>query len=154
MRYGFIKICLLTLLVIFWNATGCTVKYIDTVTIFEIRGEIYDNESQTPVENVAVQFMDTGYDYVRSKKPFPVTIGHSEANGAFTARLNYLWRSKDPNILNPPQKTFEVVLDHEDYEPRHFQFDESNLQQEGIRLEINLDKVYMFQKKKRENSRN
>ena len=148
------KTCLIALLVIFSSTAGCTVKYITSVTIFEIKGEVYDKESQWPIENVAVQFMDTGYDHVRSKKPFPVTIGYSEANGAFTARLNYLWRSKDTNLLNPPQKTFEVVLAHEDYEPRHFQFDESNLQQEGMRLEINLDKVYMFQKKKRENSRN
>ena len=154
MQNRFTKIYIYTLLTLFLSTIGCTVKYIDTVTIFEIKGEVYDNESQTPVENVAVQFMDTGYDYVRSKKPFPVTIGHSKANGAFKARLNYLWRSKDTNILNPPQKTFEVVLAHEDYEPRHFQFDESSLQQEGMRMEINLDKVYMFQKKKRENGRN
>ena len=154
MQYRFTKINVFTLLLIFCSYAGCTVKYIDTVTIFEIKGEVYDSESQTPVENVAIRFMDTGYDYVRSKRPFFVTIGISNVDGTFLARLNYVWREKDTAFHNPPPKTFEVELTHEDYEPRHFQFDESSLQQQGMRLEINLDKVYMFQKKKRENSRN
>ena len=144
MQYGFTKKCLFTLVLIFSSTVACTVKYIDKVTIFEIKGEVYDNESQWPIENVAVQFIDTGYDYIRSKEPFLVTIGYSDADGEFTARLNYLWRSKDTNLLNPPQKTFEIILTHEDYEPRRFQFNESDLQQDGMRIEINLDKVYLM----------
>ena len=150
MRYGFKKICLFTWLMFFLSTAGCTIKYIDTVTIFEIKGEVYDNESRLPIENVAVQFMDTGYDYVRSKKPFLITIGHSEADGKFTARLNYLWRSKDSTLQNPPQKTFDIVLSHENYEPGRFHFDESNLQHGGMRFEIYLDKVYMLPQKARE----
>ena len=143
MRYGFKKICLYTLLVIICSTSGCTVKYIDTVTIFEIKGEVYDDESQTPIEDVAVRFMDTGYDYVRSKKPFLLTIGHSDVDGKFLVRLNYLWRYKDTTLQNPPQKTFEVILTHEDYEPRRFHFDESKLQHDGMRFVINFDKIYM-----------
>ena len=148
MDYRCTKIGLFMLLVIFWTVTGCTVKYIDTVTIFEIKGEVYDNETQTPVENVAVRFMDTGYDYVRSKKPFFVTIGFSKANGKFLARLNYVWRQKDAALHNPPPKTFEVELTHEDYEPRRFHFDESHLKLGELRLEINLDSVYLLPKQR------
>jgi hypothetical protein len=147
MRYGVTRIYLITLLVVFSSTIGCTVKYIDTVTIFEIKGVVYNNESQWPIENLAVQFIDTGYDYIRSKEPFLVTIGYSDADGEFTARLNYLWRSKDTNRLNPPQKTFEIILTHEDYEPRRFQFNESDFQQDELRLEINLDKVYLMPRK-------
>ena len=147
MNHRFTKAYLFTLLVIFWNFTGCAVKYINKVTIFEIKGEVYDNESQWPIENVAVQFIDIGYDYIRSKEPLLVTIGYSGADGEFTARLNYLWRSKDTNLLNPPQKTFEIRLTHEDYEPRRFQFNESDLQQDELRLEIILDKVYLMPRK-------
>ena len=147
MQNRFVKICLFALLTIFCSSAGCTVKYIDKVTIFEIRGEVYDNESQWPIENVAVQFMDTGYDYARSQKPLTVTIGHSDADGAFLARFNYYWRYKDTTLQNPPQKTFEVVLTHQDYAPKRFQFQESDLQQNGMRLEINLEKIYMLPKK-------
>ena len=154
MRYAIIRIYLIALLVVLSNIAGCTIKYIDTVTIFEIKGEVYDNDSRMPIENAAVRFMDTGYDYVRSSKPFPVTIGYSQANGKFSARLNYLWRSKDTTLQNPPQKTFEVILTHEDYEPRRFHFNENNLEQDGMRFEINLEKVYMLPKKRGENSGN
>ena len=143
MRYEFFKNYFLTLLVVFCCTTGCTVKYIDKVTIFEIKGEVYDEESDLPIENAAVMFMDTGYDYVRSKNPFLVRIGHSDAEGKFIARLNYLWRTKDFVLQNPPPKTFDVVLSHQAYEPRRFQFNESDLQQGGMRFEINLDKIYL-----------
>lgn len=146
MQNRFAKFCLFALLPIFCGSAGCTAKYIDTVTIFEIKGEVYDNESQTPIENVAVRFMDTGYDYVRSKKPFLVKIGHSEVDGKFSVRLNYLWRHRDTTLQNPPQKTFEVVLSHEDYLPRRFQFNEDHLEHDEMRFEINLDKVYMLPK--------
>ena len=143
MRCDFTIIFLLTGLMLFSGITGCTVKYIDTVTIFEIKGEVYDKASHLPIENAAVLFMDTGYDYVRSKNPFLVRIGHSDAEGKFIARFNYLWRTKDFVLQNPPPKTFEVVLSQEAYEPRSFQFNESDLQQGGMRFEINLDKIYL-----------
>jgi len=127
----------------FFGTSGCTVKYIDTVTIFEIKGEVYDLESSLPIENAAVLFKDTGYDYVRSQKPFLVRIGHSDAEGKFTARLNYLWRTKDFVLQNPPPKTFEVVLSRAAYEPRRFHFSESDLQQGGMRFEIDLGKIYL-----------
>ena len=148
MQYRFTKICLFTLLVIFCSINACTVKYIDRVTIFEIKGEVYDNKSQNPIENVAVRFMDTGYDYVRSKKPFFVTIGFSETDGKFLVRLNYVWRQKDAALHNQPQKTFEVELTHEDYEASRFHFDESHLKQGELRLEINLERVYLLPQKR------
>lgn len=147
MQYRFTKICVFTLLVLFCIINGCTVKYIDRVTIFEIKGEVYDNKSQTPIENVAVRFKDTGFDYIRSKKSSLITIGHSDADGKFSVRLNYLWHRKDTTFEIPPQKTFEIVLDHEEYEARRFHYDESNLEQGGMRFEINLEKVYLLPKK-------
>ena len=148
MQNRFTKIYVYTLLTLFFGTAGCTVKNIDTITIFEIKGEVYDNETQTPVENVAVRFMDTGYDYVRSKRPFFVTIGFSKTNGKFLARLNYVWRQKDTALHNPPPKTFAVELTHEDYEPRRFDFDESHRKHGELRLEINLDIVYLLPKKR------
>ncbi len=127
--------------------TGCTLKYIDTVTIFEIKGEVYDKRTSQPIENAAVLFKDTGYDYIRSTKHLLIAVGQSDADGKFTARLNYLWRSRDTTLQNPPRKTFDVVLSHKGYEPRRFHFDESNLQHGGMRFEINLDKVYLLPKK-------
>jgi len=133
-----------------FGTAGCTLKYTNTVTIFEIKGAVYDKETSLPIENAAVLFKDTGYDYVRSKQPFLVAIGQSDADGKFAARLNYLWRSRDTTLQNPPQRTFDVVLSHEEYEPRRFHFDESNLQHGGMRFEINLDKVYLLPQKAEE----
>ena len=150
MQYRFTKISLLIWLVFFFGTAGCTLKYIDTVTIFEIKGEVYDKETSQPIKNAAVLFKDTGYDYVRSKQPFLVAVGQSDADGKFTARLNYLWRSRDTTLQNPPRKTFDVVLSHEGYQPRRFHFDESDLQQGGMRFEINLDKIYLQPKEEEE----
>lgn len=141
--YGRLMTIISIWLVLFSGIIGCTVKYIDKVTIFEIKGEVYDMTSHLPIENAAVLFMDTGYDYVRSKNPFLVRIGQSAADGKFTARLNYLWRRKDFALQNPPPKSFDVVLSHDAYEPRRYHFNESDLQQGGIRFEINLDKIYL-----------
>ena len=143
MQYGIYRIYLFILLVVLCCTTGCTVKYIDTVTIFEIKGEVYAKGSHLPIENAAVLFKDTGYDYVRSQKPFLMRIGHSDEEGKFTARLNYLWRTKDFGLQKPPPKTFEVVLSHEAYEPRRFHFSESDLQQSGMRFKIDLGKIYL-----------
>ena len=150
MQYMIYRIYSFILLVVLCCTAGCTLKYIDTVTIFEIKGEVYDQETNLPIENTAVLFKDTGYDYVRSKKPFFVAVGQSDADGKFRARLNYLWRTRDTTLQNPPRKTFDVVLFHKGYEPRRFQFDESDLQQDAMRFEINLDKIYLQPKEEEE----
>ena len=130
----------------FLGTAGCTVKYIDSVTIFEIKGQIYDNESHLPIENVTVYFMDTGYDYVRSKKPYLIEIGQSDADGKISARLNYLWRHIDSEIQAPPNETFDILLSKERYEQQRFHFDKSRLQRDGMLFVADLDKVYMLPK--------
>ena len=144
----FYKIWSLTSLIIFFTISGCAVKYIHSVTIFEIQGQVFDKESDFPLENVKVTFIDTGYDDVRSKKSFPVEIGQSDSNGLIKARFNYLWAHKDFIFYGPPKETFEIVLSKQLYEPRRFNFDESKLESEGFMFEVNLEEVYMVPKKK------
>ena len=86
----FYRIWFFTSLIILFTISGCTAKHIHSVTIFEIQGHVFDKASGLPLENVKVSFIDTGYDYVRSKKPFPIEIGQSDSNGLIKARFNYL----------------------------------------------------------------
>jgi hypothetical protein len=113
------------------------------VTIFEIQGQVFDKQSNLPLENVKVSFIDTGYDYVRSKKPLPIEIGQSDSNGLIKARFNYLWAHQDFIFYGPPKETFQIVLSKKLYAPRRFNFDESKLESDAFIFEVNLEEVYM-----------
>ena len=144
MRFNkFIILWSFTSLIIIYGISGCSVKHIRSVTIFEIQGQVFDKESALPLENVKVSFIDTGYDYVRSKKPFSIEIGQSDANGLIKARFNYLWAREDFIFYGPPKKTFKIGLSKQLYEPRRFYFDESKLESDGYIFEVNLEEVYM-----------
>jgi hypothetical protein len=139
----FYKIWFSTSLIILFIISGCTVKHIHSVTIFEIQGQVFDKQSNLPLENVKVSFIDTGYDYVRSKKPLPIEIGQSDSNGLIKARFNYLWAHQDFIFYGPPKETFQIVLSKKLYAPRRFNFDESKLESDAFIFEVNLEEVYM-----------
>lgn len=123
-------------------------RHVDSVTILAIEGRVFDSRSKTPLENVQVYFIDTGYDDVRSRKVHRLRIGQSAADGSIRARLNYFW-GREASILHVhPKKTFAIALSKASYQTRYFHFEESQLEGEKLTYFVKLEDVYMDQVKK------
>ena len=90
------KIRLFISLFITFGILACASKPIHSVTIFVIEGHVYDKESNFPLNQVKVYFIDTGYDEVLSKKATPMEIGLSDSRGKIDLRFNYLWERIEP----------------------------------------------------------
>lgn len=126
---------------------SCTVKYVNRITIFVVQGQIFDQETFRPVENVNVFFVDTGYDYGRSKNPYPLEIGQSDRKGKINARLNYPWRQPETLLYGRQARTFAIVLKKEFYEPVRMQFDQSKLKSDAVAFLVDLKEIYLVPQK-------
>jgi hypothetical protein len=137
------KISLLIMVLIGLGIIGCATQPIRSVTIFSIQGRVLDKESNFPLEKVNVYFIDTGFDYTRSKKRTPIKVAESDSRGKIDARLNYLWQRRS-TVSNPsPKGTLDIVLSRDLYKTQIFHFKESELKTDGIAFLINLEDVYM-----------
>ena len=141
------KISLMITVFIGLGIFGCATKQVDSVTILVVEGRVLDQESNFPLENIKVFFVDTGYDYILSKKGTPIEIGRSNARGKIAARLNYWWGRKK-SAIDPPKATFDIVLSGEAYISRRFEFKQSELKTDGVTFLVDLKDVYMVRENK------
>lgn len=130
-------------LFITFGILACASKPIHSVTIFVIEGHVYDKESNFPLNQVKVNFIDTGYDEVLSKKATPIEIGLSDSRGKIDLRFNYLWERKKPAFYDPAMKTFDIVLSRQAYDTRTLHFKESELETDRVAFLVNLKDIYM-----------
>ena len=133
----------IVLLTILLAVVACTVKYVNRITIFVIQGQIFDQATFRPVQDVNVYFVDTGFDYVRSKEPVLLEIGQTDRKGKISARLNYPWQQKETLIYSPQTGTFDIVLEKEFYEPMRMQFDQSKLKSDTVSFLVDLKEIYL-----------
>ena len=138
------KIRLMITVFISLGIIGCATQPIRSVTIFSIQGRVLDKESNFPLEKVNVYFIDTGFDYTRSKKQIPIKVAESDSRGKIDARLNYLWERRKPGYNSSPNGTLDIVLSKDLYETQTFHFKESELITDGIAFLIDLKDVYMI----------
>ena len=138
------KIRLAISLFIAFGILTCASKPIPSVTIFVIQGRIYDKESNFPLDQVKIYFIDTGYDEVLSKTATPIEIALSDPRGKIDARFNYLWKRKKPVFYGPAAETFDIVLSREAYQTQRLHFKESELKTDGIAFLVNLKDIYMI----------
>ena len=138
------KISLMITVFIALGISGCATQPIRSVTIFSIQGRVLDKESNFPLEKVNVYFIDTGFDYTRSKKQIPIKVAESDSRGKIDARLNYLWERSKTGFNSSPKGTLDIVLSKDRYETQTFHFKESELITDGIAFLINLKDVYML----------
>ena len=138
------KIRLIISLFITFGFFTCASKPIHSVTIFVIEGRVYDRESNFPLNDVNVYFIDTGYDEARAKKATPIEIGLSDSRGKIDLRFNYLWERKKSAFYEPAIKTFDIVLSREAYETKTLHFKESELETDRLSFLVNLEDVYMI----------
>ena len=139
----FIKTSLMIVVLIGPGIIGCATQQIYSVTIFSIQGRVLDKESNFPLEKVDVFFVDTGYDYARSKQRTPIMVAQTNSRGKIEARLNYLWQKRKTAFSHPPEATLEIVLSKDLYKTEILHFKESELKTDGVAFQINLEDVYM-----------
>jgi hypothetical protein len=139
----FMKTSLMIVVLIGPGIIGCATQQIHSVTIFWIQGRVLDKESNFPLEKVDVFFVDTGYDYARSKQRTPIMVAQTNSRGKIEARLNYLWQKRKTAFSHPPEATLEIVLSKDLYKTEILHFKESELKTDGVAFQINLEDVYM-----------
>ncbi len=138
------KIRLIISLFITFGILNCASKPIPFVTIFVIEGRVYDKESNFPIDQVKVYFIDTGYDEILSKKATPIDIGRSDPRGKIDVRFNYLWKRKKSIFYAPATETFDIVLAREAYQTKKLHFKQSELKTDGINFLVSLKDVYLI----------
>ena len=138
------KIRLIISLFIILGFLACASKPVRSVTIFAIVGSVYDKESNFPLHQVKIFFIDTGFDEALSKKAIQIEIGTSDSRGRIDLRFNYLWFRKKSILYGPTSETFDIILAREGYETKKFHFRESELETDGITYLVNLENVYMM----------
>lgn len=121
-------------------------RHVDSLTPFVIEGEAYDQKSNLPIENVKVIFVDTGYDSVRSKKAYSILTGQTAADGRIQTRFEYWWGHEEGKGIDPPKKTFEILLFSASHMPKRMLFDESSLKKVDSIVFVELKKVYLVPK--------
>jgi hypothetical protein len=137
------KISLMITVVIGLGLFGCATRQIVSVTIFSIQGRVLDKETNFPLENVNVYFVDTGYDYTLSKRATPIRVAQSNSRGKIAARFNYLWERRKTVFDNPPKATLDIILSKDLYQTEIFHYKESELETDGLTFLINLKDVFM-----------
>src|SRR5258708_131642 len=105
---------------------GCT-QTMDHYTRFLIRGEVFDAEQKTPLKGVRINFIDTGYDYVRSEKGSSLEIGTSGPRGLVFLNFDYFWGSVNNFWTEKPSRTFELQIVFKGRKSDRLKFKESNL---------------------------
>ena len=138
------KIRLIISVFVAFGLISCASKPIRSVTIFVIQGHVYDKESNFPLDQVNVYFIDTGYDEALSKKGTPIQIGLSDPRGKIDLRFNYLWESGKSAFYEPAKKTFDIVLAREAYETKKFHYKESELETDRIAFLVNLNDIHLI----------
>ena len=138
------KISLMITVFIALGIIACATQPIRSVTIFSIQGRVLDKESNFPLEKVNVYFIDTGFDYTRSRERTPIKAAESDSRGKIDARLNYLWERRKTGLNSSPKGTLDIVLSKDRYETQTFHFKESELITDGIAFLIDLKDVYMI----------
>lgn len=139
----FMKLSLMITVFIGLAIIGCATQQIRSVTIFWIQGRVLDKESNFPLEGVHVYFVDTGYDYTRSRQATPIKVAQSNSRGKIEARFNYLWQRRESAFTNPPKATLDIVLSRDRYKTKIFHFKESELKTDGVTFLVNLEDVYL-----------
>lgn len=121
---------------------GC-IKHADYATEFHIQGTAVDIESDSPLENVRIDFIDTGLDYVRSKSRIPQAIGTGDRFGNFNLTFGYWWGKNEHFFSGDSEEAFALEFSKDGYEPKRIDFSSSKIRNSKGALRLNLNKIHL-----------
>ena len=115
----------------------------DYLSQFTVKGNVVNSSSSAPLEDVEVNFVDTGLDYKRSKlKPsYRIKIGRSNNEGKIEINFNYFWGFTEGFFSKKPKGDFQLELIKENYMIKTLDYNRADLKRENDRYIINIGTV-------------
>lgn len=147
-----VKMRLLLLVIFSMLIMGC-VQHTDYLYNFHITGQVYDKQSNKPVSFVNIDFIDTGFDYARTKEHFKLSAGKSTADGKIDLDFNYFWGEKSSALSSKSKETFSIELSKENYERKRFDFKASEMKSKNNKIEVPLNNVFFETIQGKENNK-
>ena len=125
--------------------SGC-IKNVDVLSPFHIYGKVVEKNGENAVEEVEVFFIDTGFDYVRSKdtKKGTYKIGISAKDGYFDLTFKYFWGYKEAFYKAKPNETFDLIFKKKGYEEKIISYDSKKLHRKDTITEVEVGEVSLI----------
>jgi hypothetical protein len=135
-----IKLLFLIMVIVFSSCYA----HLDKIIYFKISADLYEANTNKPINNVECVFVDTGYDEIRSKKGINTPVGSSDNYGKINKELTILWGITQGLFFEKPKRTFDIQFVNSKYKLYKISFQESNLQEDnnGFYL-VNVGKIFL-----------
>jgi hypothetical protein len=105
--------------------TSCT-NY-DYIQSFAISGRVINQTTRQSIRDAKVNFVDTGFDYVRSKEHFAKNVGMTNGEGRLETKFDYFWGNQGILWIKPSsKKTFDITVERNGYRKRTLSFKAKN----------------------------
>lgn len=119
---------------------SCITHY-DVLSTFAIVAKTTNSTDNAPVTDVAVYFVDTGFDLVRSKDNFKMFISNTDNAGNINKEFSYFWGYETSLMDCQGTNTFGILFEKQGFHPKELHFDSSSLKRNGEVLQINIGAV-------------
>ncbi|CAB1060827.1 hypothetical protein D1BOALGB6SA_5594 [Olavius sp. associated proteobacterium Delta 1] len=125
---------------------GCLHRHVDKITTFSVNGKVYDKKTGSPVSEIIINFIDTGFDDKRHKRQSPLAIGKSDDSGTINIDFEFWWGRTEGPLKNKPEKTFTVELEADNYQTKRFDYRADDLTRENGKIIVPLGNIYLTSK--------
>lgn len=122
---------------------GGSYKHVDRITTFSIQGRIVDKNTDLPIKDADVFFIDSGYDYNRSKLKQPIAIGKSDNLGNVDISFEYLWGVNQVPNEPTPVRSFTIEIIKEGYNGKSVNFFERKLSKKNGIINVPIGKFVL-----------
>lgn len=120
----------------------------DYIQSFAISGRVIDQTTRQPINDAKVYFVDTGFDYVRSKEHFAKSVGVTNVEGRLDTKLDYIWGNQGILWIKPSsKKTFDISVERNGYRKRILSFKAKELKEYAGALKVELGDIELLTEK-------
>ncbi len=120
----------------------------DYVASFTVSGRIIDQATRLPVKDTRVDFVDTGFDFVRSKEHFAKNVGTTDKEGRLYAKFDYSWGNQGILWMKPSSKqTFDISVERTGYHKKVLSFKAKELEEQPGGWKVNLGVIELASEK-------
>lgn len=141
------KTVIFSLISTFLFLSSCSVKQVDYLAVFYVRGFTFDTISKSPIASVSVYFIDEGLSDARDKRKNYRKIGESNQSGEIYIEFEYFWGRKESLFHRKSETKYSIELVHHDFQTKRISFFEEK-DRSNERIQINIGTIDMSPIKK------
>ncbi len=134
-----IKIYLFAFVVII----GCAYRHVDKITQFVVKGAIHDSKTGSPISQIDVNFIDTGFDDVLCNHHLVKKIGESDNGGVVNIEFDFFWGETKGLLKRESKKSFMIELTGEKYQKKRFYFKADELAIKSGKIIVPLGEILL-----------